>query len=90
MEFTVDHFILAVNQLECMRTVAVHMTMSVRNATITEEEHNLMRRLRSEGNKVPKHVSILKRKDFINCGFYFTKYHLIFTCIKVKKYILYT
>lgn len=67
MEFTVDHLILAVNQLECMRTIAVHMTVSVRNAAIAEEEHNLVRRLRSEGNKVPEHVSILRRKEFINC-----------------------
>lgn len=61
------------------------MTVSVRNAAIAEEEHNLVRRLRSEGNKVPKHVSILRRKGFINCDFYFTKYHLISTCIKEKK-----
>lgn len=60
MEFAVDYLVFAVNQLKRMRTVAVHMAMSVRNATIAEEEHDLMRCFWSEGDKVPEHVSILK------------------------------
>lgn len=65
VEFAVDHLILAVDQFECMRTVAVHMAVSIGNASITKEKHNLMRRLWSEGDKVPEHVSILKKKLFI-------------------------
>lgn len=48
-----------------MRTVAVHMAVSIGNASIAEEEHNLVRRLGSEGDEVPEHVSILKKKNLL-------------------------
>jgi len=60
MEFAVDCFVLVVYQLKRMRAIAVHVTVSVRNATIAKEEHNLMRCLSSKRDEVPKHVSILE------------------------------
>lgn len=64
MEFTVHHLVLAVDQLECVRTIAVHMTVAVRDTAIAEEKHNLVRRFGSERDKVPEHVSVLRKEIF--------------------------
>lgn len=66
MELAVDHVVLAVHQLERVRAVAVHVTVSVGDATVAKEEHHLMRRLGSKRDEVPEHISILQRFSFIN------------------------
>lgn len=62
MEFAVDHLVLAINQLERMRTIAIHMTVAVRNTAITKKKHNLVSRLRPERDEVPEHVSVLSKE----------------------------
>lgn len=60
MEFAIHHLVFTVYQLKCMRTIAVHVAITIGYAAIAEKKHNLMRRFGSERNKVPEHVSILE------------------------------
>ena len=52
-------FTLGINPLEGMRAVAVHMAVSVRGASIREQDHNLVLRLRSVTPEIKGHVRVL-------------------------------
>jgi hypothetical protein len=41
MEFTVDGLAFGVNELECVRAVAIHVTVTIRCATVAKQEHHL-------------------------------------------------
>ena len=43
VELAVDHLVVAVDELERVRAIAVHVTMTVGNASIREQDHDLMR-----------------------------------------------
>lgn len=60
MEFAVNGLIIGVDEFESMRAVSVHVPVSVRDASVREEEHHLVRRFGTETQKVPKHVFVLK------------------------------
>ncbi len=60
VEFAVKVFILVVDQLECVRSVAIHVPVAIRNTPIREQEADLVCRLRSQRNKVPEHVLVLQ------------------------------
>lgn len=55
-------FIKSVDEFEGVHTVSVHVPVAIGNAAIAELKQNLIRRLGSQGGKVPKHVCILQRK----------------------------
>lgn len=59
MELAVNWFTLIIDQFECVRPIAIHVTITVRSTTVREKEGDLMRSLRPQTDKVPKHVRIL-------------------------------
>ncbi len=60
MEFTVEMLVFVIDQFESMRPIAIHVSVPVWYASIWEQEHHLMRRFRSQWNKVPKHVFVFQ------------------------------
>lgn len=63
MEFAVDCLTLGVDQLEGVRSVAVHVTVTVGSATITEQEEVLVNGFRAQGHEVPEHVGVLQMRS---------------------------
>lgn len=60
VEFAENWFTLRIDQLESVRSVAVHVPVPVWNTPIGEQEHHLMNCLRPERHKVPEHVRVLQ------------------------------
>lgn len=65
VELTIDRFTLGVHQFEGVRAVAVHLTIAVRGATITKQEHDLMRGFGAQSDEIPKHISIFEMSCWI-------------------------
>ena len=42
-----------------MTSIAIHVLVAIRNATITEQETHLMGSLRTQGDEIPEHVRVL-------------------------------
>ena len=68
MELAEDTLALAINQLEGVWSVTMHESVTVRNASVSKEEQQLVRRFRSERDKVPEHVRVLKMRNGIPLG----------------------
>ena len=62
VELAVDPLVLVVHELECVRAVAVHVSMTIRYASVAEQEHNLVGRLRAQRYEIPEHIGILIAK----------------------------
>ena len=62
MELAVDPLVLVVHELECVRAVAVHVSMTIRYASVAEQDHNLVGRLRAQRYEIPEHIGILIAK----------------------------
>jgi len=62
MEFHIHSLILIVYSLKCMGAVTIHVTMSIWNASVGKQKHDLMCGFRSQGKEVPEHVTILQYK----------------------------
>jgi len=60
MKFAINRFAFVVDQFESVRSVPVHVTKSVRRASIGEQKHNLMDRFWSQGEEIPKHIGIFQ------------------------------
>lgn len=56
VELAVHGLALAVDQLERVAAVPVHVAVPVGSAAVGEEEGDLVRGLRAQGDKVPEHV----------------------------------
>ena len=74
MELAVDSFSFGIYGFEGVTTIAIHVPVAVRNATVTEQEGNLVGGLRTETNEVPEHIRILRRIE--NNKKYFEFEHL--------------
>lgn len=61
VEFAPDELVVFVDELEGVRSVSVHVTMAVGDAPVAEQEHDLMGRLGSQAQEIPKHVSVLSK-----------------------------
>lgn len=60
MELAVGHLPLCVDHLEGVRTVAVHVSVTIRYSPVAEHVHDLVCRLRHQRQEIPKHVRILQ------------------------------
>ena len=60
MELAVDSLSILIHQFEGMTAISIHVLVTVRNATITEQEAHLMSSLRTQSDKIPEHIRILK------------------------------
>ena len=59
MEFTIIALSIFVDHFEGMRSIAIHVTIPVRNSPVTEQKGDLVGGLRTQGNEIPEHISIL-------------------------------
>ena len=60
MEFHIYSLVLSIYSLKCMRAVTIHMTISIWNASVGKQKHDLMCGFWSQGEEVPEHVSVLQ------------------------------
>ncbi len=60
VELAVDRLPFLVDQLEGVGAEAVHVAVTIRDATVTEEEGDLVGGLGTEGDEVPEHVRVLE------------------------------
>ena len=62
MELAVDRVSYWVDHLEGVGAIAVHVAVAIRDASVTEEEGDLVGGLWAKGDKVPEHIYILVGK----------------------------
>lgn len=62
VELAVVSFALLVGELEGVRAVAVHESVAIRGAAVAEQEHDLVRGLRSQRDEVPEHVGVFQMR----------------------------
>ena len=60
MELAVDNISFVTQQLECVTSISIHVLVSIRNSSITEQEAYLMSGLWAQSYKIPEHIRILQ------------------------------
>ena len=60
VEFAPRVVIFFIDQLECVGSVPIHVSVTIGSSSIAEQEHHLMSRLWTQTNEVPEHVRILQ------------------------------
>lgn len=60
VELAVVRLRLGVDELESVRSVAVHVAIAVRDAAVREQHAHLVGGLRAQGDEVPEHVRVLQ------------------------------
>mmetsp|Transcript_9343 Transcript_9343/g.29469 ORF Transcript_9343/g.29469 Transcript_9343/m.29469 type:complete len:472 (+) Transcript_9343:83-1498(+) len=65
VELAVHCLSVSIDKLECVRAIAVHVAVSIRDATVGEEEADLMSRLRTQRDEVPEHIGILQVRSWV-------------------------
>ena len=60
MKLAVDSFAFVIHQFEGVASIPIHVLISIRNTTITEQEADLMSGLRTQSDEIPEHVRILQ------------------------------
>ena len=63
MELAIHSLILSIDKLEGVRAISVHVTVSIGSTSITKQEGDLVRGFRSEADKIPEHVRVLKNTE---------------------------
>ena len=68
VKFAVDSHAFVVHQFEGMASIPIHVLISIRNTTITEQEQDLMSGLWAQSDEIPEHVGILceRKTDYFN------------------------
>ena len=61
MKFAVDSLPFVIHQFEGVASISVHVLIPIGNATITEQEANLMSGFRSKSDEIPEHVRVLQK-----------------------------
>ena len=59
VEVAVDRVSCCVDHLEGVGTIAIHVAVAIRDASVTEEEWDLVGGLWTKGDEVPEHIYIL-------------------------------
>jgi hypothetical protein len=60
MEFAVDSLILGIDHFEGVTAITIHVPITIRNASVTKQETDLMGCLRTQADEIPEHVGILE------------------------------
>jgi hypothetical protein len=55
----IEALVLLVDPYKSVTAITIYVTVSVRSASITKQNGNLMHAFRSQTQKVPKHVGVL-------------------------------
>ena len=63
MELAVDGASCSIDHLEGVGAIAVHVAVTIRDASVTKEEGDLMGGLWTKGDEVPEHVHILVGRE---------------------------
>merc|ERR1719242_1380663 len=53
-------FILSIHHFECVRSITVHVTVSIRGTSVRKQKRNLVSRFLSQSNEIPKHIRIFQ------------------------------
>lgn len=64
MELAIDRLAVLVDQLEGVWAVAIHVSVAIRDASVTEQEGHLVGGLWAETDEVPEHVHVLKSSKY--------------------------
>jgi len=62
VELAIDCLAVLVGELERVRAVAVHVTVSIGSTAVGEEEHHLMNRLRAMAPEIKHRICILEMR----------------------------
>ena len=65
MEFTVDRLVVGVDHFECVTSVSIHESESIRSSTVSHQEGHLVHWLRSECDKIPECIWILRKERWL-------------------------
>ena len=68
VKFAIDSHAFVVHQFEGVASIPIHVLISIRNTTITEQEQDLMSGLWTQSDEIPEHVGILRERktDYFN------------------------
>ena len=80
MELAVDTLALLVHQFESVRAVPIHVSVPVRDPSVTEQERDLVGGLRAERDEIPEHIHIL---NLAKCTIFFLAKSTIKTRTKI-------
>ena len=81
MELAVDSLPLVIHHFKGVTSISIHVLITIRNSTITEQEAHLMGGLRTQCNEIPEHVRILtERKAFNVVGSVSSFCNIILSC----------
>lgn len=59
VELAVDGLASGIDQFEGVGAVAVHLAVTVRDASVGEQEHGLVGGLRPQRDEIPEHIRVL-------------------------------
>ena len=60
MEFAVDSHPFVIHKFEGVTAISIHVLITVRNTTVTEQEANLVSGLWTQSDEIPEHIRILR------------------------------
>ena len=60
VKLAVNRCVVCVDKLESVTSIAIHAAVSVRRASVGEEEGHLMCGFRSQRDEIPEHVGIFQ------------------------------
>ena len=66
MELAVDKLPLVIHHFKGVTSISIHVLITIRNATITEQKTHLMGGLRTQCDEIPEHVRILEQNSHYN------------------------
>ena len=62
MELAINSLVLSIDQLEGMGAIAIHVLVPIGDATVREQERDLVGGLGTQADEVPEHVGILAHR----------------------------
>jgi len=88
MELAVDSLPLVIHHFKGVTSISIHVLITIRNATITEQKAYLMGGLRTQCDEIPEHVRILTERKALSrliSGSLSSFYNIILSCVLRKQ-----
>ena len=88
MELAVDSLPLVIHHFKGVTSISIHVLITIRNATITEQKAYLMGGLRTQCDEIPEHVRILAERKALSrliSGSLSSFYNIILSCVLGKQ-----
>ena len=65
MELDIGRNTLSIDHLVCVAAITIHMTYTIRDATVSVQNCSLMCALLTQGNHIPEHICILQVGNWV-------------------------